>query len=47
MAKIKFDTHRCKGCGLCVLFCPIENLRMASDLNAQGQPYPELVDEQR
>ena len=45
MAKIRFDTHRCKGCGLCVLFCPTKNLRMASDLNTQGQPYPELVDE--
>ena len=46
MAKIEFDTHRCKGCGLCVLFCPTKNLRMSSDLNEQGQPYPELVDEQ-
>ncbi len=46
MAKIEFDTHRCKGCGLCVLFCPTNNLRMSSQLNEQGQPYPELVDEQ-
>ena len=46
MAKIKFDTSRCKGCGLCVLFCPSNNLRMSSDLNEQGQPYPEMVDEQ-
>lgn len=45
MAKIKFDTQRCKGCGLCVLFCPTKSLAMAADLNEQGQPYPELVDE--
>ena len=47
MAKIKFDTHRCKGCGLCVLFCPIKNLEMSSDLNEQGQPYPKQTDEQK
>lgn len=44
MSKIKFDTKRCKGCGLCVLFCPQHNLRMSADLNAQGHPYPEEID---
>ena len=38
--KLKFDTSRCKGCGLCVLFCPTKSLQMSSDLNEQGQPYP-------
>lgn len=46
MAKLKFNTSRCKGCGLCVMFCPTKSLRMSSDLNEQGQPYPELCDEQ-
>ena len=46
MTKVKFDTARCKGCGLCVLFCPTQSLKMASDLNDQGQPYPELCSEQ-
>lgn len=40
MGKLKFDTSRCKGCGLCVLFCPTKSLTMSSDLNEQGQPYP-------
>lgn len=47
MAKVKFDISRCKGCGLCVLFCPINNLKMSSELNALGQPYPEQVDEEK
>ncbi|MHC4551811.1 MAG: 4Fe-4S dicluster domain-containing protein [Planctomycetota bacterium] len=40
MKKLEFDTSRCKGCGLCVLFCPTKSLQMSSDLNEQGQPYP-------
>ncbi len=47
MAKIKFDRQRCKGCGLCVLFCPMKVLRMSPNLNAQGQPYPDMADEAR
>lgn len=43
MGKIKFDVHRCKGCGLCVMFCPQNNLRMSSELNEQGHPYAEEI----
>lgn len=44
MSKISFDKHRCKGCGLCVLFCPQKTLRMSSELNDQGHQYPEVID---
>lgn len=47
MKKIHFKTHRCKGCGLCVLFCPQNNLRMSEDLNDQGHSYPEEIDPDR
>ena len=30
---------------MCVLFCPVKALKMSSDLNEQGQPYPEMADE--
>jgi 2-oxoglutarate ferredoxin oxidoreductase subunit delta len=43
MTKIRFETHRCKGCGLCVLFCPQKNLRMSEELNEQGLSYPEEI----
>lgn len=44
MKKVHFLTHRCKGCGLCVLFCPTKVLRMSDTLNDQGHACPELVD---
>lgn len=44
MGKIRFDVHRCKGCGLCVIFCPQKNLRMSSELNEQGHPFAQEVD---
>jgi len=47
MADIKIDVHRCKGCGMCVIFCPCGNIRMSEGLNAQGHPYAELVDVDR
>ena len=47
MAKIKFYAERCKGCGLCILVCPHENIRMANDLNEKGHPYAVLVDPEK
>jgi len=46
-AVIEFDSDRCKGCGLCVIFCPHQNIRMSDILNEQGHPYAELVDADR
>lgn len=43
-SRIRFDIERCKGCGLCVLFCPQGHLRMSEEFNAQGNPYAEIVD---
>jgi 2-oxoglutarate ferredoxin oxidoreductase subunit delta len=42
--RIRFDVERCKGCGLCVLFCPKGHLRMSEDFNVQGNPYAEIID---
>ena len=47
MNKVPFDKHRCKGCGMCVLFCPQKILRMSADLNDQGFSYPEVSDPDR
>jgi 2-oxoglutarate ferredoxin oxidoreductase subunit delta len=43
-SRIHFDIERCKGCGLCVLFCPKGYLRMSEELNSQGNPYAEIID---
>lgn len=45
MAKIKFNIERCKGCGLCVIACPRDNIRMSAELNKGGHKYAEIIDE--
>jgi len=35
--------ERCKGCELCIPACPPRVLRMSTDRNALGVPYPELL----
>ncbi|MFH1645662.1 MAG: 4Fe-4S binding protein [Candidatus Omnitrophota bacterium] len=36
MVKIKIDTQKCKGCGLCVLYCPKKILCFSEKLNKKG-----------
>ncbi len=36
MAKIKIDRQRCKGCLLCVEFCPKKAITTDSHLNNKG-----------
>ncbi len=39
MAKVKIDKDRCKGCGLCIIYCPCGHLEFSSDLNKRGMRY--------
>jgi len=45
--KISFREDRCKGCGLCVLSCPRNLLRISGRLNDQGYPVAEIIDLER
>lgn len=36
---------RCKGCGFCIEFCPMQVLQRSDDFNAHGYHYPILVEE--
>lgn len=36
MTRVVFDEERCKGCELCVAFCPRRLLVMAEHFNAKG-----------
>ena len=33
---IQIDSERCKGCGLCVDFCPKDCIRLSDELNLKG-----------
>lgn len=35
--------ERCKGCKLCVEFCPEQVLQVSSHINRKGYHYPEVV----
>jgi 2-oxoglutarate ferredoxin oxidoreductase subunit delta len=35
--------NRCKGCNLCIHFCPCHVLQESVDINAKGYHYPELI----
>lgn len=42
---IYIDKDACKGCGICIAFCPKKILIFSRDLNKRGALYPEIVDE--
>jgi 2-oxoglutarate ferredoxin oxidoreductase subunit delta len=35
--------ERCKGCEICVRFCPQKVLQVSTDSNAKGYHYPEVA----
>ena len=48
MAKLTFDTNRCKGCGLCVEECPKGLLAIARDkINQKGHHPAEITDQEK
>ena len=47
MAEIRFIAERCKGCGLCVLVCPHQNICMSTDLNESGNTFVVLADPEK
>lgn len=48
MAKITFETNRCKGCGLCVNACPRNLIQIAKDkINQKGHHPAEITDQDK
>jgi 2-oxoglutarate ferredoxin oxidoreductase subunit delta len=43
-SKAFLNAERCKGCGLCVAFCPKKTLAVGSKLNTRGYCPPEITD---
>jgi len=44
MTELKINEDKCKGCGLCIIFCPQENLELSKDLNKKGICYAGIKD---
>ncbi|UCH12668.1 MAG: 4Fe-4S binding protein [Candidatus Omnitrophota bacterium] len=40
--KVKIDKERCKGCKLCVIFCPKQALQESKKINKKGIYFVEL-----
>ena len=36
MAKIVIDSERCKGCEICIYFCPKKQIDLSEDFNRKG-----------
>ncbi|MCL6614151.1 MAG: ferredoxin family protein [Firmicutes bacterium] len=47
MERLVIDEERCKGCELCLNFCPRGLLRLADRLNGQGFKPAEISDQAR
>ena len=48
MAKLTFQTDRCKGCGLCVTACPKGLIAIAKDkINLKGHHPAEITDQEK
>ena len=44
--KLIINKDACKGCRLCIDFCPNGVLKFSSDLNAKGVPSPEVTEKE-
>lgn len=47
MTKVIIDRDRCKGCGLCTLYCPRKILVLASDINVNGYHAARITDAEK
>ena len=46
MATITVDIEKCKGCVLCIHFCPKKVIAVSSGINSKGYHPAELTDEE-
>jgi 2-oxoglutarate ferredoxin oxidoreductase subunit delta len=44
MIEIVINPDYCKGCSICIVFCPRKVLQPSQDINARGYILPEAVD---
>lgn len=44
MIDIVVNPNYCKGCSICIEFCPMHVLQPAKEINAKGYILPEVID---
>jgi 2-oxoglutarate ferredoxin oxidoreductase subunit delta len=44
MIEIVINPDYCKGCSICIVFCPKKVLQLSNHINARGYVLPEAVD---
>ena len=44
ISPVRISPEKCKGCTLCVKFCPRGCIRMSEEYNAMGYHYAEFVE---
>ena len=44
MIEIVINSDYCKGCSICIAFCPRKVLRPSSQINSKGYMLPEVAD---
>lgn len=46
MFQVNIDQQCCKACGLCVEFCPVDNIELATERNEAGYHPARIISEQ-
>ncbi|GMO32783.1 MAG: 4Fe-4S binding protein [Candidatus Azobacteroides pseudotrichonymphae] len=41
--KVLIDTNRCKGCGLCIVECPLRVIALGEKINTKGYNYAQIA----
>lgn len=44
--EIKINQERCKGCGICIAFCPKKILKLSKKTNKNGLPFAEIINKE-
>lgn len=44
---VQINKDACKGCGICIVMCPVKILEFSGELNNRGVHFPKITDEEK